>query len=613
MKAVLTMLARINAAATAWGRYAMRMFGRRLGVLPVMSRVGVIAVFACLLFGAMSILDVQKKMTPDDTFITMQYAKHLSEGLGLRFNSADNKPEEGFSSVLHVVILTVGFLLNIDPLVFARIISLVSFLMIPVIIGFVCSRLAFVPLRIGLVAGFIGQMGFLFVPATALHLASGMETMLHTLTVAISICWVLSEIHPVSPFGIRGRVGFGLLAVLLPIFSRPEGVVFGVVCLMLVYMMRSFHGKSAKPEYPLLIIAAVFLLTLLIYIFWKKVYFGGILPNPYYVKGPNAIFGSGELTALPGLWHVKQFVTTFAPAILALVALMYILLKRIPSAVWFVIISCLPALMIVAMYSKAVHEMAFGFRYEYPYLVGLVVFVAMVTVYSFKRQRRVPYLLAIIVICFMVGANLFRHKDIASWLNYGTQNCDFAHASMGKDLGRTQLDKRAVILLSGAGAVPYFSQFTAIDWVGLNNGFFSGKDHREIDDLWRYIESRKPDVIYSIFPPASKRINTRDLDPAFNAAPVQASLRGFGCEMFKFWNTAKLADMFFREMLYIRDHCEFGGCYYLGYDQAWLIAYVRRDSLYKSRILECFRTSRYVDRSSDLKGVYINDPRQLGE
>jgi arabinofuranosyltransferase len=607
----ISSLKQANSVLSAWLQSKLLAVKQRRSITALIHWPVVVISFACLLVGAMSNLSNLRQMTPDDTFITMQYARHAAEGFGLRFNYDDPKPEEGFSSILHVAILCFGFRLHIDPLVFARSVSLLAFLLMPVFMGITTARVASVPLSVGLLAAAVSQLALLFVSATALHLASGMETMLHMLVVTVSICWVLAEIQQQPVFNFGTRLIIGLVAVLLPVFSRPEGAIFGAICLSFVYFVHCWRRVSFVPELRIIVVAGTFVLTVAAYILWKKIYFGGVLPNPYFVKGSNAIFGAGNFAVLPGLWHVKEFVNTFLPALIVVIAVTGILFKRIPLGVWLAVISGIPALLIVVMYSKAVHEMAFGARYEYPYLTSLVMLSSTVAVYAYRSMRRIPCLIAIIAFCSISGAHLFKNADVVTWMGYKIDDCNFAHAAMGKDLERTQLKTDASILLSGAGAVPYFSQFHAIDWVGLNNRYFSGRRKREIKELWCYIDQKKPDVIYSIFPPASSGIKDYKNDPAFQAAPVQASLKGFGCEMFKFWDKRKLADMFYSEMVYVRDYYVFGGCYGMGYEQAWLIAYVRRDSPYREMIIKSFQTSRSVDRTSDLRGVYINNPRQL--
>lgn len=156
-----------------------------------------------------------------------------------------------------------------------------------------------------------------------------------------------------------------------------------------------------------------------------------------------------------------------------------------------------------------------------------------------------------------------------------------------------------------------FSRFHAIDWVGLNNNYLSGRYPLSISDVWSYIDSANPDVVYSIFPPATPGYSQWKSDPAFQSLAIMHTLQGRACELCRYWNTNKLCEMFYREMCYIRDHYEFGGAYNLNWGGEVLIAYIRKDSDLRDSIRNMFQKSRRVDRRLDLANYYVNDPRLL--
>jgi|TARA_B110000495_G_C22953212_1_gene558259 hypothetical protein len=92
---------------------------------------------------------------------------------------------------------------------------------------------------------------------------------------------------------------------------------------------------------------------------------------------------------------------------------------------------------------------------------------------------------------------------------------------------------------------------------------------------------------------------------------VQGSVRGRGTILFKYWDSEKVSEMFYREMLHIRDNCEFGAVYKLWGDWA-LIAYVRRDSPHRELIMDVFPSSKLADNDLDLTQFYDVNPRTLG-
>jgi hypothetical protein len=159
--------------------------------------------------------------------------------------------------------------------------------------------------------------------------------------------------------------------------------------------------------------------------------------------------------------------------------------------------------------------------------------------------------------------------------------------------------------------VPYFSRFQAVDWIGLNNKKPCGKEAMTIDEVWQYIESENPDVVYSFLPPASPGINEKEKDPAFLSSSVQRTLSGRGSQLFFHWNRERLAEMFYREMLWVRDNCVFGGAYNMNGD--WmLMAYLRRDSSHFETIGNILDGSSRPDRVRAMDGFYNSNPRLLG-
>ena len=113
----------------------------------------------------------------------------------------------------------------------------------------------------------------------------------------------------------------------------------------------------------------------------------------------------------------------------------------------------------------------------------------------------------------------------------------------------------------------------------------------------------------SLLPPASPGVSDRSQDPGFRSPGVQGVLSGNLAKLFRFWQRDRVEAMFHREMLYLRDHYEFGAAYSLG--DWWLLAYVRRDSPHAPAIRRALRSSRWSDRTSDLAKIFGVDPRRL--
>lgn len=566
----------------------------------------------------------------DDSFITYIYSRNLADGYGLRYNATDVSPTEGFSSPLHVLITAAAMRMGAEPLAFTRAMGLILLWSIP-----------FALVRAGrwdkngsggatLWPAALLLLLILCIPESTWHVATGMETILFAALVAWAFAWSVRTVFSESTLG-TGRAVIGVMTCLCLALARPEGVI--LVCGMLVMIppARFFAGRNWHPGEVrrFALVATGFAIMFGGYVFWKWSYFGYLLPNPYYTKAHNQIFGSaGNL--FPGLSSVVKFLAFRYLPLGALIAFFFWFAKRVPPQrnggvatrrQWTALIFLIfPSLAIVLLYSQAIHEVAGGFRYEFPLLAPLlgVIAIALTQQRSASRRFWVP-MFTVMLACKLAFSQAdsrilhFAKSPIANataWLDY--QHEADALAQLGLDLADTELGPDGRIVLSGAGLTPYYSRFTTLDWVGLNHNELSGRKPLSIDEVWRIIESFEPDVVYSILPPATKGIDNRADDPAFNSPSVKRTLKGRASELFKQWNRPRVEEMFYREMQYVRDHCEFGAAY--SFNGVWgndwaLFAYVRRNSPHRDVIMEVLSHSQRADRTTNFSPYYVNDPR----
>jgi hypothetical protein len=355
-----------------------------------------------------------------------------------------------------------------------------------------------------------------------------------------------------------------------------------------------------------------------------RIYFGDVFSNPYYVKSHNAIFGS-DGAWLPALdTTLRVLAMRFVPlAFVAWVLAATLGVERevVRKALWLLA----PSTAIVLLYARAIHEMAGGFRYEYPLLAPLI--GAVVLGLCMLRGRSLKQFGATLAIGAVALPLLSAPTSmpLITWLSYPRSRSTLWLAAkvpqnnalerLGLDLRDTGLAQDASIVLSAAGQIPWHSGLRAIDWIGLNDNEFCGRDALSIDQLWQRIESQRPDVVMSILPPAAPGASTAQGDANFTSANVKRTLGGRGSALFEHWNPARVAESFWREMRFIRDGYEFGACYKMGMawgDDWWTFAYVRRDSPQRQKLLDVFAKSTRADRASDLSKVFPFDPRRLG-
>jgi arabinofuranosyltransferase len=545
----------------------------------------------------------------DDAFITYVYGRNLAEGHGLRYNPSDSEPTSGASSLLHVLFAAAAWRAGADPLVATRALGIAALVAVAVAIGLAAARAARCGAGAGLLAGAAVVLGIALLPEATVHLSSGMETLLFFSLHALAAVWAASVVSRERPPGLAAGVAGGLVSVAL-LLARPEGALLAAGWLAAVALARGvlWPGRGAGRELRALAPAwLAFALAVVALIVWHAAYFGHVLPNPYYVKSANRIFGSSG-DPLPGLDTTWRFaLMRFLPlaGLAALLAGWAAAGRRaLAAGAWL----ALPSAVVLALYSRAVHEMAGGYRYEWPLLAPLFAGAA-VALGALRKRSGASFAGALaaggVALPLLYSPlpppilNWLSHPRSAAtvWLEGRPQGN--ALERLGLDLAETGLEQRATILLSGAGQVPWHSRFRAIDWIGLNDNVLSGREPMSIDEVWRYIESQAPDVVYSILPPAAPGSSSPGEDPSFQGASVQRTLAGRGSALFSHWDPARFAEMVWREMTYVRDRCELGAAYELGGawgDAWWLYAYVRDDSPHREVLMSTLRGSKRADR-----------------
>lgn len=565
----------------------------------------------------------EKEDAADDAYISYIYSRNLVEGHGLRYNATDAEPTSGASSLLHVLVVAPAIGAGLDPLAFSRALSIASLLAIGVVFGLVGSALTRAPPISGCLAGL--AVVFLWGAGhdSAAHLASGMDTLMFTAVHAFAVAWAAWVVGDDRPSLGFARTALGLVVLALLSIARPEGATLAVLYVAAVAFVRRVGRGPARSALSMLPIGALLLFFLLGFALWRLSYFGHVLSNPYYVKISNAIFGS-DGAWLPGAATTSRFaLTRLLPACALLVALAAAVRapnEAVRRGFWLLI----PAVVVTLSYSRAIHEMAGGFRYEYPMLAP---FAGALIVGLCALRQQSPASFGAVLACAVFAVPLLfasSSPPIAIWLAHPRSVATSwwpqyvsridALSRLGLDLAETRLEQRATILLSGAGQVPYLSRFRAIDWIGLNHEPLSGREPLSIDAMWRHIDAQAPDLVFSILPPAAPGEHGREDDVNFQSAHVQRTLDGRGSALFERWDPERIAESFWREMLWIRDRCEYATCYRLGDawgDRWWVLVYVRRDSPHRARLMEVLSRSVLADHDDVLSDAFPFDPKSL--
>lgn len=199
--------------------------------------------------------------TQDDAYISYRYAENFIQGNGLVFNSGERV--EGYTSFLWIMLLSSSAVLGLNMVVVSNILGVASGCATLLLLYQISSRLI---LRRHRFLPFFPSVLLACTSAFAYWSISGLETSLFTMMVLVSLLgyFTVSRFWPVSC----------ALATLV----RPEGgLVFGILLLHQLLVKREDLRKS-------LLHLAGFISPILPFVIFRILYYGDILPNPFYAK-----------------------------------------------------------------------------------------------------------------------------------------------------------------------------------------------------------------------------------------------------------------------------------------------------------------------------------------
>ncbi|MFA6223184.1 MAG: hypothetical protein WC647_12795 [Desulfomonilaceae bacterium] len=420
----------------------------------------------------------------DDSFITYRYAKNLAMGHGITWNIGQN-PTEGYTNFLLVVVLAPFIKAGFDPLLVTRVISYASLVAIALILFTVarshygCSALS---------AMMVTALIFL-VPETKSLCLLGMETIIYSLFLLTSFVAGMAFINRQRT---SSSVVFSCL-LFLTILLRPEATMLYPV-IFVSYCVLAFRRNSIqlKP----LIVGFLFLIAIgSVYLTWKVLYFGHLLPNPFYIKASGSYFVSSL-----GMRTVQSFFSSHS-LILALIypsLLMVFLSGNYRNNDKVIMLSAVSFLLFyLCFFARCDTLMDVKGRFLYP-LIPLVIcliipiFVWMSGVLNELIGRRLILLVGALI-AFLLA---FGPRDILEI--YGNSKklspnnkWRISDLLMQKErrvaTALANLPDIAQVRIAGSdsGGIPYFSGAVWLDIVGLNDSFIARtRDNKSLVDYF---------------------------------------------------------------------------------------------------------------------------------
>lgn len=413
----------------------------------------------------------------DDPWITFQYARNLVEGNGLVFNPGERL--EGYSNFTWVLLAALAHLANLEPLGFARLVSVA-----------LVAKLLF------LFAFFGRQCGMKHPGTAALLLAGcyplavwtmgGLETILVAYLVMV-LCLGCAWAQGRSPA--MGGAATGLVAGLL-VLSRPEGAMYMAVPLMVFLLC----GRDRSGALRFLACLGTFAAIFAVYTGWRWAYFGDILPNTVRAK-----VGGGPLaTIMEGFRYGADYLGG-VPIFLLLLGVFG--LRKWNSFAGHppaqpLIVACAAALGIQVLFTIGVGgDWMPAYRFLVPALAPLAVLAAM-GMSGWHPLARTAVVVA------LLGGGLVQAKlnPQLNWCRWAAKESGgellvAPLAEVGRHLGA--LDQPGALLAgTEAGVIPYHARMRFLDMLGLVDAHIAslpGGLHEKYDP--GYVLSRRPDYI----------------------------------------------------------------------------------------------------------------------
>ncbi|OQO90850.1 hypothetical protein B1813_15100 [Saccharomonospora piscinae] len=382
--------------------------------------------------------------TVDDAYITFRYSEHLAEGHGPVWN-VDGDPVEGFTNFGWMVLLAPAAALGWDLALTAAVVSAALGVLVVGMLLRQGHRLG------GRLAAVVASLAFVVFLPTYFHVNGGLETVAFAAVVLRATVVGLTALRS-EPVRVWEPPALVVLAGLL----RPEGVLVAAVPFA-VWLWRQRHDRIAWFWTALAGVVG------LGYTGWRWWFYGYPLPNTFAVK-------FGDLDA--GWAWVEDTATVVGPLVL-LVGLL--LLRRTTRAQGALVLGVVAATYIA--YAVSGPSMDYLHRYAfhaYPVLclgAGLAVAAvpaATATAGRTRHRRMVGAATGALAVAW-VGLWGVLSEQLPLVANYGV-DLRRSHEAIGTALAETAVPPpQRTLAVSDAGAIPYFSDWETIDYLGLNN------------------------------------------------------------------------------------------------------------------------------------------------
>ncbi len=420
------------------------------------SRDGTIICAAFLAGVSFLFLAWQWRFVLDDAFISFRYAEHLAQGLGLVWNPGD-APIEGYSNFLWVLLMGLGARSGLTTVFSSQLLGLICFgLSLPLLWRLAHRVTNSIPWALGVVLLVGGNA------STLAFATSGLAT-------ALQSCLILLAFNlALAPPGGGGKVSSTLLSLTLAaaLLTRPDSGL-ALILILPAWNHLARHPRSARMTARLLLVAPVILIVAA-WLTWKMKLYGGIVPLP----------GQLKVSGFPSLVHGLHYL------IVATLSYGLFLLTPLLPMAWLQrgVIPKLPPWPIFAFASSWLLYLIWvgGDFMEFRMLVPVLPYLALILAWLIRWTLPAwPRVQAGLVLLLLLGSlhhalsfgriHFARGIESVSQLQAHIDAPARNWRGIGITLGNALGDGDVCIATTAAGAIPFYSELTTIDMLGLND------------------------------------------------------------------------------------------------------------------------------------------------
>ncbi|MGB5559269.1 MAG: hypothetical protein WBN04_14815 [Paracoccaceae bacterium] len=411
----------------------------------------------------------------DDSYVTYRFSENLVFHHDLTWNLGED-PVEGFTSFSWMLVNALGLAIGLSAVVTSQAVSLASVVCMIVMLALHSRHLPAL-LSISLVAA-IGLS-----PVMMLNATQGMETAFAGLLIFLSV-WAAFRFLETQR---TGAAACWLTLSFLSLTTRPDAALFQIPVVLVIVAQMALQ-KDWKAIRTILLVGTPLVIAGVAYVALRWNYFGYPLPNAFYIKGATDHFrftGAGYVADFL-VWQLGPYILLGLGLVIAAIRQTKgLVAKQLP--VWIGIAVFLAYLMTIRPVQGHMY------RFAVPVFPAAILSIAWLA-QDLSARDLLPSpkgSVRIALIAFLAMLTVWPLKDWGS-----ASRAILIRSHVDRVLaGEALRGLNGRMFVTEAGALPYFSQWTSIDSIGLTDEAIAHRGELTTDRIAEF----SPDLIMGLY------------------------------------------------------------------------------------------------------------------